>query len=134
MKQQVLASLKSPDRLISRLTPSLSGSAVISGPVVVLPFKVSSTGPAIWLPKGISKYKMGLERSVSNVIRQDSPIATVIEAAPLVIAMTETTSLAPHAAVSEPPWPHTAPVITFSSASPKGTGNRELTIITPALR
>jgi hypothetical protein len=103
-------------RLILSLTASFSISLVISGPFVVLPFRVISTGPVVWLSNGISKYEIGLWPWVLNVIIWDSPIETVTEAGPLVTAMTEMTSLAPCAAETEPPWPHTAPRTYLNSA------------------
>lgn len=67
----------------------------ISGPTVVLPFKVMVTGPVVWLSKGTSKYERGVRLLLSNVIRREYPTVTVMDADPLVTAMTETTSLAP---------------------------------------
>jgi hypothetical protein len=49
----------------------------------------------VWLSNGISKYEMGFWLLVSKVIRRECPIVTVMEAGPLVTAMTDTTSLAP---------------------------------------
>lgn len=94
---------------LSRLTLQPSPPSVISGPVTALPFSAIVTGPVVRLSNGASKYTTGSRCCVSNVILRCPPIVTVIDTAPLVTAMTETTSLTPCAAGSEPPWPHTVP-------------------------
>jgi hypothetical protein len=57
----------------------------------------------VTLSNGNSKYETGFRLLVSNVIRRELPITTVIRATALVIAMTDITSRAPCAADTVPP-------------------------------